>query len=62
MNQSFPTVNVIQDSSIWEKITAISAIATAVFTLGLLLLAFFQLRSLLRNNSLKTILSLEAKL
>lgn len=62
MNETFYTVKVIQDLTVWDYLNSVSSLLTALFTIGLFFLAFSQLKNLIRNNSLKTILDLETEL
>lgn len=52
----------IQDISNWDKMNSFSMIITALATVLLLVVAYFQLSNLVKNNSLKIIFDLETEI
>lgn len=55
-------VRVVQDTSVWDKINSISMVVTALFTVFLVIIAFIELRNLIKSNYIKTIIDLESEL
>lgn len=62
MNETVYTVRILKNLNFFDIAYMTSSIFTALFTAGLFFMAFIQLKILIRNNSLKTILDLEAEL
>ena len=62
MKEPIYNVKIINTITSWEVMSVIVSVIAAIFSIGLFVVAFIQLRNLVKNNSLKTILDLEAEL